>query len=349
MRKSVVLGMSGGVDSTAAALLLQERGLRVIGVTLRLLEGEEGRRSEEAAARAARELGIRHRVVDLGERFRRQVLLPFAEAYLDGRTPNPCVDCNALCKLPALFSAAEEEGADLVATGHYARVEREGNASRLLRGKDRSKDQSYVLWRLEGWMLSRLLMPNGPLLKEEVRRLVRRLGPDLRLLPESRDACFLSGGDYRELLERMRPGAMRPGLIVDAAGRILGRHRGTAAYTVGQRRGLGVASSRPLYVTAVDPERNLVVVGGREEAMTRRVRTAGARWLKGEPPARRFRAQVKVRYQMEPVPAEVAVEGEDTFSAELDEPVPAAAPGQSAVVYLGDELLGGGVILSSSP
>ncbi len=344
-KEAVVVGMSGGSDSSAAACLLREEGYRVIGVTLRLFGAEKkGRSPEEAAAGAARELGVRHLVVDLRKGFRRQVVLPFIDAYCRGRTPNPCVVCNALCKLPALLDVADELGAEYVATGHYAMVGGEGGCRFILRGRDRSKDQSYVLWRLTGDVLSRLRLPVGGHLKEEVRRLALQLGSNARPLPESRDICFLFGGDYRELISRERPEVMRPGPVVDAGGRMLGMHRGIAAYTVGQRRGLSIASPRPLYVIAIEPERNLVVVGGREEAVTRRISAVGAHWLEGGPPSRRFYAQVKVRYQMEPVPAEVAVESGDSFLVELEEPVPAAAPGQSVVVYEGEVLLGGGII-----
>jgi tRNA-specific 2-thiouridylase len=355
----VVVGMSGGVDSTVAAYLLRESGWEVIGVTLRLWSGCEARAEAHRrpccslsdlreAGLWARRLGLEHLAVDVRREFVQCVVNPFVREYVRGRTPNPCVECNRRLKFPQLLRAAERLGATRVATGHYARVEERAGAYRLMRGKDRAKDQSYVLWRLGQEWLSRLLLPLGGLLKSEVCRMAGEMGLETAERQESQDICFLPGRDYREFIEETEPGAFRPGLIVDTEGRVLGRHRGIAGFTVGQRRGLGIAAHRPLYVIDLDPDRDLVVVGGREEAEMRRVEAEEAGWVAGTPPVPcggSFPATVKVRYQMEAVPGTVTLSGRDSFAVELEEPVPAAAPGQSAVLYRGEELLGGGIIV----
>ncbi len=338
--------MSGGVDSSVAASLLRERGFEVVGVTFRFREegGARAAAGRRDAERAARGLGIEHLVVDLRREFEEAVVGPFVDSYAAASTPNPCVDCNRLLKFPGLAGAAERLGAGRIATGHYARVVERDGAYRLLRGADPAKDQSYVLYRLDQAALSRLLLPVGELRKHEVVERARKLGLKAAGGEESQDICFLPDGDYRRLLRERRPEAFLPGFILDREGRILGRHPGIACFTVGQRRGLGVPSPRPLYVVELDPLRNVVVAGTREEAEALEVRAEKASWISGSPPAAEFAAEMKVRYRMDAVPVRVRLSGADSFRAELERPVPAAAPGQSAVLYDGDEVLGGGII-----
>lgn len=355
MNNKVVLGMSGGVDSTVAAHLLLVAGYEVTGVTFRFWSECEARTAAARrtccsladmrdAARAAGQLGIEHRVVDLREEFKELVVDPFVGSYVAGSTPNPCVDCNRLLKFPELLSAADRLGADRISTGHYARISETDGLFRLLRGSDPAKDQAYVLYRLDQPTLARLLFPVGGMLKDDVVGTARGLGMDAAGKEESQDICFLPGGDYRGFLREHKPEAFLPGFILDREGRILGRHEGIADYTIGQRRGLGVPAPHPLYVIELDPARNAVVVGPREEAEMRGVRAEAAGWIAGLPPAEEFEAQVKVRYQMGAVSCRVRLAGDDAFEVELNEPVPAAAPGQSAVLYAGDEVLGGGII-----
>ncbi len=352
----VVLGMSGGVDSSVAAQLLLEAGYEVTGVTFRFWTECEARTAAARrtccsladlrdAERLAGRLGVEHMVVDLRKEFHDLIVEPFIDAYMAGSTPNPCVECNRLLKFPGLIKMADRLGADHVATGHYARVAEESGRYRLLRGIDPAKDQSYVLYRLDQPILARVLFPVGAMRKSKVVETARRLEMEPAEKEESQDICFLPDGDYRGFLRERRPDAFLPGFILDRQGNILGQHQGIADYTIGQRRGLGIAASHPYYVVELDPLRNAVVVGTREEAEMAVVRANRASWTAGTPPSDKFEATVKVRYQMEAVPGRVIVSEEDSFQVELGEPVPAAAPGQSAVLYLGEEVVGGGIIL----
>ncbi len=349
----VLVAMSGGVDSAAAALALLEEGFRVKGVTFvfghgaaatddPLSEADIGQ--AELARRAAAALGIKHRVIDLREEFRRLVVEPFAAEYLRARTPNPCVECNRQVKFPALLRAAQEEGARWVATGHYVRVrENPDGTFSLLRGIDGKKDQSYVLYRLGQEELSRCLFPNGTATKEEVLARVASLGIHLVDMPESQDICFLAGWNYRDFLALNCPQCLDPGPILDTKKNLLGEHEGLAFYTVGQRRGLRVSSSRPLYVVRLEAENKAVVLGEREEVPGTYLEAENASWVRGEPPGREFWARAMVRYNSPPAPCRVTVAG-DGFSLFFEKRVWAITPGQHAVVYDDDEVLGGGVI-----
>ncbi|MEW6554582.1 MAG: tRNA 2-thiouridine(34) synthase MnmA [Actinomycetota bacterium] len=353
---SVVVAMSGGVDSSAAAAALLREGWRVTGVTFRMWE--EGPPSPpparsrcsllavEEAAEAARKLGIEHAVIDLRERFLALVVEPFAREYLRGRTPNPCVECNRLVKFPTLVEVADELGADAVATGHYARVcSDETGSFALTRAAWPQKDQSYALYGLSVEHLSRCLFPNGERSKEEVRRAASSLGLTSQGSKESQDICFLCGGDYRELVARLHPEAASPGPILDAGGKVLGEHRGIAFYTVGQRRGLGLSAPCPLYVVALDAANNAVIVGGKGEVPGEWLRAEEPHWTKGSTPAGAFEAQAMVRYNTALEACRVEP-GKDAFELSFAARVWALTPGQHAVLYRGDEVLGGGVISS---
>ncbi len=357
---SVIMAMSGGVDSSAAAAAMVEEGYKVIAVTFRMWEedrvsdavGPAARCSlaavEEAAA-AARVLDIEHAVIDLRERFLALVVEPFVREYLRGRTPNPCVECNRLVKFPILVEVAEELGADAVATGHYARtcLDEAGDHS-LLRARDRRKDQSYVLYGLGREHLSRCLFPNGERSKGEVREMARVWGLSGSGAGESQEICFLCGGSYRDFISRRYPEAVYPGPILDTAGEKLGEHRGIAFHTVGQRHGLGISAPHPMYVVALDAARRAVIVGRRDEVPGTWLRADLPHWIKGEPPADSFAAEVMARYNTTPEPCRVEL-CEGGFELFCDRRVWALTPGQHAVLYRGEEVLGGGVISTTTP
>lgn len=341
---SVVVALSGGVDSSLAAALLVERGWKVTGAHF-LLPGTEQARKQETVARVAHSLGIPLCITDLRERFEEQVIAPFETAYLEGRTPNPCVVCNLEVKLHALLQVADTSAAAWVATGHFARVRMEKGQPALFRGKDQGKDQSYFLHRLERGHLARLVLPLGEWTKEEVRAAARSRGLPTREEPESQEICFLSGGDYRSFL-RSRKGAEidRPGDIVDRDGHVLGTHRGTHRYTIGQRRGLGVASSRPYYVVALQPRQNRVMVGRREDLLRREVEAVGMAWTTGFPKTESARAEAQIRYRHTAAAGLLEILSRDRVRFVFDSAQPAVTPGQALVLYQGERVLGGGWI-----
>jgi tRNA-specific 2-thiouridylase len=332
--RSVLIALSGGVDSSVAAALLLDRGYRVYALTFQLVSPEEG--APGSARAVAGGLGIDHQLIDARSLFDELVIGPFLRDYRRGRTPNPCVRCNPLVKFSLLLEWADRLCCDLVATGHYARITAgPGGRPELRRGADPGKDQSYFLYALTGKQLARTLLPLGSLHKDQVRRIAADRGiPADR--SESQELCFI-GGDYRGLFSSAR----RPGPIVDGSGRVLGEHRGITGYTVGQRRGLGLSSDRPLYVTRIDPASNTLVVGPREQGYRRSLAVEEARWQ--EAPPGPFHGQVQIRSVHRPAAAVVYPEG-DAARVLFDRPQWAVTPGQSAVFYRGDRVLGGGVI-----
>ena len=347
--------MSGGVDSSLAAALLVEEGFDVVGVTL--LVGGAGdevsaagrgaglsRGTVDRARDVARALGIRHLVVDAGAAFRRDVLEPFRAGYLNGRTPNPCVECNARVKFPVLLEHARALGCDVLATGHYARTDRDPDRGciRLLRGADRSKDQSYFLWGLSQDHLRFARFPVGHLTKEEVRARAQARGFRAEGWRESQDVCFGSGDPYFRWLEAGADVGPRGGWIRDTSGRVLGSHRGVHRYTIGQRRGLGIALGKPRYVVRIDPEDRSVVVGNAADLMSDALVGSDVHVVSGgdvgEGPV-----WAKIRYRHAPSKARVErVPG--GIRVEFEAPQRAVTPGQSVVFYRGDEVLGGAVI-----
>lgn len=343
----ILVALSGGVDSGVAAHLLAEAGHEVLGVTLLLWSGTPGPGGPDTVdqgAQVAAHLGIAHHVLDVGRAFRREVVDPFAAAYRRGLTPNPCVECNRRVRFGALFAEAARLGCRLVATGHYARLGPGPAGLRLLRGSDPGKDQSYFLFMLGREHLSRLVFPVGELSKGEVRRRARALGLPAAGRPESRDLCFAGPGGYRAFLREHLPEASIPGPVVDLSGREVGRHAGVEGFTVGQRRGLGVTAGEPRYVLAVDPATATVVVGGRADLRASGCRLGEVSWVCGEAPSGEG-LQVKVRYRSPAVPARLEPRGPGEWGLLFDDPQPAVAPGQAAVLYRDDEVLGGGTIL----
>ena len=351
--RRVVVAMSGGVDSSVAASLVVERGDEAIGVTMHLA-GASSRccslDDADDARRVADRLGMRFYVANYRERFQREVIDEFANAYLAGRTPIPCVACNQRFKFEYLLERARVFGAQAVASGHYARVDRdpETGLRRLRRAVDARKDQTYFLFGLSQAQLAAVEFPLGELTKAEVRARARALGLATAEKPESQEICFVPDGDYASAVERARPDALPgEGEIVDAEGRVLGRHRGIHHYTVGQRRGLGIASERRLYVTALDAERNRVVVGGERDLEGSAARVERVCWIAGEAPPPGTPAQVKIRHQHAGAPARLEPGGDATL-VRFDAPVRALAPGQAAVFYRGDVVLGGGWIAGAA-
>lgn len=353
----VVAAMSGGVDSSVAAGLLRDAGWDVTGVTLRLpVYGDAsaceraccGERAIEDARRVAGKLGIPHYALDFREEFRRTVIADFCAAYARGRTPNPCARCNEWVKFGALLKKALALGAEFVATGHYVRkVDDPRTGLFRLRKGPPDDDQSYFLYALSQEQLRHALFPLAEHDKTQVRRRAAELGLPVHDKPGSQDLCFLPLGDYRGFLREHCPQALRPGPILHVSGRELGTHEGVAAYTVGQRRGLGIAHGEPLYVVALRPEENTVVVGERRHLLRRSVTAADVNWMAACPPAEPVPAQVKIRYNHPAAPAQVTALGDGRALVEFAEPVEAPCPGQSVVFYQGEDVLGGGVMESS--
>jgi len=350
----VIVGMSGGVDSSVTAHLLREAGFEVEGVSFLLWEARArdndfsgccSLSSAASAGRTADRLGILHRSLDVRTEFIDKVIEPFADAYQRGLTPNPCILCNRYIKFPTLLKEARRRGADYIATGHYARVERnpEGLPEVMLKkGSDAGKDQSYVLYELRHDELRRLVLPLGAYLKTQVRDIARDLGLEAADRPESQEICFIENDDYCSFLEKLSPSLNLAGPILDSSGKRVGEHKGIYRYTIGQRKGLGIPSLSPHFVTRIDAGKNTVYVGSREEAKCREVCVSGINWL-CNPRAAEFRATVKVRSMMKDVLALIQSDG-DNARVMFDDPVWAPAPGQSAVFYDGDIVLGGGII-----
>jgi tRNA-specific 2-thiouridylase len=348
-KDTVAVGMSGGTDSSMAAYLLHEQGFTVVGITMRLWQEPSARSSADHLERArhlAETLGIRHEVLDLTDAFRTAVVQPFVAAYCDGLTPSPCVSCNVLVKFGLMLDAALALGCSRLATGHYARLDTglDGRV-RLHRGRDPGKDQSYFLAGLRQDQLARAVFPLGSLTKARVVAEARRLGLVPHGLAESQDLCFIPDGDVLAFLHRAAgPRLPGPGEIVARDGRVLGQHRGAVGFTVGQRRGLGLAGG-PWYVVSTDPRTNRVVVGERDTCVSRDVPLRDVNWLRPPPaPGEQIEVQAQIRYAMRAAPATLAATSPTEGLLRFAAPVHAVTPGQFAVMYQGDEVLAGGWI-----
>lgn len=366
----VFVAMSGGVDSSVAAALLLEAGHDVTGVTMQLWPSgdDEGGCCSISAVRDAKRvcdlLGIAHYALNYRDVFEREVVTPFAEEYAAGRTPNPCVVCNDRVKFSDLLAKVAAQGADFLATGHYARIvaPADGRGPALARALDPDKDQSYFLYRLTAAQLERVLFPVGELHKPDVRSYAARIGLAVAEKPDSQEVCFAPAGEHAAVLARHAPGGLEPGEIVDTLGRVLGRHDGVGRFTVGQRKGLGIGGAgEPLYVLGIDAEANRVIAGPRQQLRVSMLEASSVVWRGASGTAAAGSAttgsgaaggvpvavEAAVRYRMAGRAAHARVEG-DRLYVEFDEPLEGVAPGQAVVCYDGDLVVGGGVIECAS-
>lgn len=351
--------MSGGVDSSVTAGLLVERGYDVIGVTLNLwpeLPGVDQNLRQDAccalgatedARRVADRLDIPYYVVNFRDTFQRKVIANFVDEYRRGRTPNPCVRCNQFIKYDALLEKAALFGADYVATGHYVRVGYDQASGRYLlrKARDLTKDQSYVLYVMDQQRLARTLFPLGELTKTETRHLASEWKLPVARKPESQDICFVPYRNYGEFIERHAPEAVGEGPIVDQTGNEVGRHRGVAFHTVGQRRGLGLATGRPVFVTEIRADSNTIVVGGQDDLLRGDCLLDDVNWVSVPGLDGTLRAEARIRYRAEPAPATIYPAEDGRVGVAFDQPQRAVTPGQSVVFYHGDVVVGGGTVL----
>jgi len=344
----VVIAMSGGVDSSVAAGLLKEEGHEVIGATMQIISsGNQATRAGIHARQVARRLGIPHHVMDFRDIFARRVIDDFCREYRLGRTPNPCVLCNKYIKFGVLWERARELGADFLATGHHARVERDETTGTYLlkKGADTQKDQSYFLCQLNQEQLSRTLFPIGNLTKDKVRQIARELELPVADRPESQEICFIPDDDYPGFLENHVPGATASGPILDREGNMLGQHQGLIYYTVGQRKGLGIATAEPLYVTNIEPDRNAIVVGTKEQTYGTGLVASNLNWIAIARPEHPVKVKARVRYRHPEADATVSPLDCDSVYVKFSEPQMAITPGQTVAFYDGDTVIGGGTIM----
>lgn len=363
MRERFVVGMSGGVDSSVAAALLVEQGHETIGVTLRVwpwaAPEDAAQRfgsccssdASEGARAVARRLGVPYYLLNAESEFERRVIEPFVGAYESGRTPVPCVDCNRELKFGSLLQRTRAWEATAVATGHYARLGWDPVTGRtlLLRARDARKDQSDFLWPLSQAQLAAARFPVGHLTKDEVREHARRLGLPTAETPESQEICFIPDDDYRGFVRARRPEGFRPGPIVDGTGRRIGTHAGLGMYTIGQRKGLGLVRSQPLYVVDLDPASNTVRVGAGADLERDRLIASGVNFIACEPPLTPMAVEARIRHNHRPAAATVRALPDGRAEVLFREPQRAITPGQSVVWYRGDVVVGGGVISRESP
>lgn len=359
MTERALIAMSGGVDSSVAAYLMKESGYDCVGATMALVRSEDtgsGREraccsldAVEDARSVACRLGIPYYVFNMRPAFQKEVIDRFVYAYEHGETPEPCIDCNRYLKFDRLYERARLLGCGLVATGHYARIEREDGRWLLKKAADPRRDQSYFLCTMTQEQLAHTRFPLGGLCKEQTRRIAAEQGFYNAGRPDSQDLCFVPDGDYAGFIERCTGRKSPAGDFVDAQGRVLGRHRGVIRYTVGQRRGLGVSAGRPLYVQRIDAAENRVVLCGEEGLYTRRAEAESFNWIAFEKPPARLRAEAKLRAGHGGAPAEVWTGADGRVRVEFDEPQRAVTPGQALVLYRGETVLGGGVIRAAEP
>ena len=352
--KRALVAMSGGVDSSVAALLTRDMGYECVGCTMRLYENETAGMDQktccslndvEDAKSVAYSLGMPYYVFNFAEDFGEKVIDKFVDAYFCGATPNPCIDCNRYMKFDKLYERAKLLHCDYIVTGHYARIEEENGRFLLKKAVDESKDQSYVLYSLTPEQLRHTLFPLGGLTKAETRRIAEEHGFVNSHKPDSQDICFVPDGDYAAVIERYSGRKSPPGDFIDAQGNVLGRHKGVIHYTVGQRKGLGIASSAPLFVTRIDPMNNTVTLTHGEGLFTGTVTVRDINLSAVDDISTPMRAEVKIRYRHPAQPALVTQTGPDELQIKFDSPQRAVTKGQAAVIYRGDTVIGGGTIV----
>lgn len=362
LKMKAIVAMSGGVDSSVTAYLLKKQGYEVIGLSFELWDQRDRRNSDiccsietiEIAKDIARKIGIEHYTIDVRDAFYKYVIENFCTSYISGTTPNPCILCNKFIKFKFLLKKAEEIGAETIATGHYARIEagdkdeREGGKDNkrffLKKGIDSKKDQSYVLYVMTQEELSKTVFPLGELKKDETRSIARELGLASAIRPESQEICFVGNGNYVDFIKSFSPDVLQPGPIVNMDGKIIGEHKGITSYTIGQRKRLGIQTLKPYYVAEINRQKNIVIVGSKEDATKKTFKVKELNWISINSLLDPLRVQVKVRSTMKEKPA-IIIPGENQrVTVEFDEPQWAPASGQSAVFYEGDLVIGGGII-----
>ena len=350
----ILVAMSGGVDSAVAAKLLTDAGHTCIGCTMKLFHNEDAGiprehtccslSDVEDARTVAHALCMPHYVFNFTDGFSETVIDKFVCSYLAGRTPNPCIDCNRYMKFDKLFERADMLGCDAVATGHYAKIEKKDGKYFLKKGLDPVKDQSYVLYAMTQAQLARTVFPLGNFRKTDVRRIAEDAGLVNADKPDSQDICFVPDGDYTRIIEERAGKVPPPGDFLDTSGRVLGRHKGIIHYTVGQHKGLGISLPEKMYVCRIDPKENTVTLGREEDLYRREISVSDIGYIDGAVPAAPFRCRVMTRYRKKEAPATVTPTGKTTANITFDTPERAPAPGQAAVFYDGDTVLGGGII-----
>lgn len=353
MKPKIAVAMSGGVDSSVAAALLRDQGHEVIGVTLiltnenRPVPTQAGKTASalDDARRVCDILGISHHTADLRKEFSAKVIQPFLRQYGAGLTPNPCIFCNRHIKFGQLRNIAAGLGCQHIATGHYARILTDENGCRrLARALDRKKDQSYMLYQLTQEALDHIRLPLGDYSKPQVRELAAKFSLPVAQKQESQEICFIPNDDYHAFIKAHNPACLKPGEILHENGQVLGHHQGVPLYTIGQRKGLGIAYSEPLFVKSLDAEHRRVIVGGADSVFSRELVAQEVNWITGFPPANPLKVTAKIRYGHQDSPASVTLLPDGRVSVRFDAPVRAATPGQSVVFYDGDFVLGGGII-----
>lgn len=356
MKKKVVIGMSGGVDSSVAAWLLKEQGYEVIGVTMQIWQEEDpdqveenggccGLSAVEDARRVAAKLQIPYYVMNFKKDFKEKVIDYFMDEYLQGRTPNPCIACNRYVKWEALLKRSLEIGADYIATGHYARIEQLPNGRYAVRRSvTAAKDQTYALYNLNQEQLSHTLMPVGAYTKEQIRGFAGELGLSVAKKPDSQEICFVPDNDYARFIEEHAGGKIPEGNFVWTDGTVLGKHKGIIHYTVGQRKGLGLAMGRPVVVTKICPRTGDVVIGEEQDVFSRTLKAVRLNWMAAEAPTEEARFLAKIRYAHGGAWCTVRMTGPEEAECVFDEPVRAVTPGQAVVFYEGEYVAGGGTI-----
>lgn len=352
----IAVAMSGGVDSSVAAALLKSDRHEVVGVTMRfweceytdtdsmLVDGCCGVQGLADAEKVCSILGIPHKVADMQQVFEDKVVTDFYTEYSRGRTPNPCIRCNEHLKFSAFVEWVRNYGIDLISTGHYARIEKHGEKYKLKKGVDENKDQSYVLYSMNQEQLRKTLMPLGGLTKQKVREMAVESGLHVAKKKDSQEICFVPDDDYRGFVSRRMPHLLRSGVIKDSNGKVLGEHNGIINYTIGQRRGLGISASEPLFVIDIDVETNTIVVGSKQETYTKQLVATDVNWIGAERPVQSIRVNARIRYNHQEAPATVSQMSEGRISVTFEEPQMAITPGQAVVLYDNDMVIGGGTI-----